>query len=68
MVLHYLEYYTFVPLLDFVSLMKILHVFCIGCVLDMQLIFELLLIALRVQMTIYQLIVHFSHSLMTVLV
>ena len=41
------------PLLDIVSLMQILLVFRIGCVLDMQLIFALLLIALRVQMIIY---------------
>ena len=34
----YLEYYTLVTLLDLVSLMQILLVFCIGCVLEMQLI------------------------------
>ena len=41
------------PLLDLISLMQILIVFRIGCVLDMQLIFVLLLIALHVQMIIY---------------
>ena len=51
--LHYLEHYTLVPLLDLVSLMQILLVFYIGYVLDMQLISTLLLIALRVQMIIY---------------
>ena len=53
MVLHYLEYYTLVPLLDLVSLMQILLVFRIGCVLDMQLIFALRLFTLRVRMIIY---------------
>ena len=49
------------PLLDLVSLMQILLVFCIGCVLDMQLISALLLIALRVRMIIYYLNVHCSN-------
>ena len=66
--LHQLEYYTLMPLLDLISLMQILLVFRIGCVLDMQLIFVLLLIALHVQMIIYQLNVHCSHSLMIDLV
>ena len=68
MLLNYLEYYTLVPLQDLVSLMQILLVFCIGCVLDMQLILVLVLIALRVRMIIYELNVHCSHSLMTDLV
>ena len=66
--LHYLQYYTLVPLLALVSLMQILFLFCISCVLDMQLIFALLLITLRVGMTIYQLNVRCSHSFMIALV
>ena len=52
------------PLLDLVSLMQILLVFCIGCVLGMQLISALLLIAWHVRMIIYSLNVHCSHSLL----
>ena len=55
-------------LLDLVSLMQVLRCFALVVCLDMQLIFALHLIALRVWMILYLLNDHCSRSLMIILV
>ena len=59
----FFKYITLVPLLDFISLMQLLWVFCISWVLDMQMIICIELISLHVWIFIPCVNEHCGHYL-----